>query len=178
MLNGFKHAKTAAEDAARTVTEYVAALEGMPLWAVAEAARRYRDAEVHREDHTFAPSAPQFRLTVLSVLAPYREERALIRRVLDAEILPEPTEEERRRIHERMQSLAAQVCQGADPLRPKRAEVARSLADASDRLIARQLAALGIDDGLKVSPVLRGRIAQMRKEQETKAKLAETANQA
>lgn len=78
---------------------FIAALEDLPTWAVAEACRRYIRREAG-EDHNynFAPSPPVLRKIArdIHVMAAALQDR--LQRLLDAEVVPDPrayTEDER-----------------------------------------------------------------------------------
>jgi hypothetical protein len=176
-LQGFPHGKLSAQEAAMTVAEYVTALHDLPIWATRQAMQRFRRAEVDRDTHTFAPSCAELRLAALDVTEPYRSELSSITRLLSAEVYQAATDAERERVHAAIEALASDLRTRAprDPYRRDKQTLADTMKAASDRLRAKDLAAAGIDDGLKLSLGMREKLALIRADEAAAAKRKEAA---
>ncbi|WP_053081484.1 hypothetical protein [Methylobacterium aquaticum] len=74
--------------------EYVDALEGLPLWAIIEAADRFRRAEtILPRQSRWRPNPPEFVEETRAGLAEIRETQIRLRDVLEAEVVPDPDPE-------------------------------------------------------------------------------------
>jgi len=92
--------------AARTAM-YEAALAGLPLWAIRRAAERFMRGEIERDNHTFAPSPPEWAKAVQAELRPFREQAITIGKVLGAEVEIQRSEAEVERRKARVAELLA-----------------------------------------------------------------------
>lgn len=89
LLNGFEIGQQNVTAVAVRNREYVDALEGLPLWAIMEAADRFRSRQTLLAwNKAFRPHPPEFADEVREGLADLRRQQIQIRDVLAAEILP------------------------------------------------------------------------------------------
>ncbi|TGD98087.1 hypothetical protein [Methylobacterium nonmethylotrophicum] len=94
LLLGFENGRQNAQATQARNGEYLTALEGLPLWAIMEAADRFRTGETLLTwNKAFRPTPPEFADEVREGLADLRRQQIQIRDVLDAEILPTPDPE-------------------------------------------------------------------------------------
>lgn len=178
LLHAFPHGKTSAEDAQRTVLAYGEALAGTPGWALQAAVDRFRRGEVDRENHTFAPSVAELRRECERIAADVHAEARQLRRILAAKVYDEPSPKERERVAAVVEQLAEQLRSTPDGRAERAREAAKRSAEASDRLIAAELARAGIDDGLKLSVEMRNKLAGWKAEADAYAALNRTPNAA
>ncbi|MGE7416743.1 hypothetical protein [Methylobacterium tarhaniae] len=83
---------------------YRSVLAPLPAWAVAAACRRFLDGSAG--GGTFAPTPAELASEVRALIAKQVDERARLLRVLNAEILPEPTEADRAKVAQLAADLA------------------------------------------------------------------------
>jgi hypothetical protein len=69
---------------------YIADLEDLPLWAICEACKAFRRAQVG--EGVFAPTPGELRKYAQGLTTAWIEERAKLQRILDARVLPRLTE--------------------------------------------------------------------------------------
>lgn len=86
------------------VRAYALALEGVPAFALDEAARRILRGEAGLK-HAFMPTPPQLRDIANEVSRPARWHAVQLRRLLDAEIERQVSDEERARVAARFREL-------------------------------------------------------------------------
>lgn len=86
------------------VRAYALALEGVPAFALDEAARRILRGEAGLK-HAFMPTPPQLRDTANEASRPARWHAVQLRRLLDAEVEREVSEEERARVVARFREI-------------------------------------------------------------------------
>jgi hypothetical protein len=167
LLTGFGGTQTAPDAVRLSLALYVSALKRFPLWAVAEACRRFTDGTSETGViSAFAPSPPQFAEEVRRIVEPWLAERGHIVTVLNAKVFCEATPEERARVDrvvaELKESLAASAPEvsAAD----KRQASLNRFVEASDRLAARDCLAASLTPDARVSPGLAKKLAEMRAE--------------
>ncbi|MGE7415463.1 hypothetical protein [Methylobacterium tarhaniae] len=83
---------------------YRSVLAPMPAWAVGAACRRFLDGSAG--GGTFAPTPAELANEVRALIAKQVDERARLLRVLNAEVLPEPTEADRAKVAQLAADLA------------------------------------------------------------------------
>ncbi len=83
---------------------YRSVLAPLPAWAIAAACRRFLDGSAG--GGTFAPTPAELASEVRSLIAKQIDERARLLRVLNAEILPEPTQADRAKVAQLAADLA------------------------------------------------------------------------
>jgi hypothetical protein len=93
-----------AQKMRETITAYVKVLNTFPLWAIEGALRG-----VEKSGDQFPPSAPSIRKEVVKQTERFAEERAMIARVITAQIHRIPTAEERKRVNDLFKSIASDV---------------------------------------------------------------------
>lgn len=96
-----------ADVATARIAMYEAALAGLPLWAIRRAAERFMRGEIERDNHTFAPSPPEWAKAVQAELRPFREQAITIGKVLGAEVEIQRSEAEVERRKARVAELLA-----------------------------------------------------------------------
>lgn len=105
VLAAFPAQATSAEATKARSIMYREALADLPAWSVERAVAFWNRAEHSegRENYAFPPSPPQLRRLARIVSDPVRHQLGELRRLLDAEVIPEPTAKEadtKRRIDE------------------------------------------------------------------------------
>lgn len=96
-----------ADVATARIAMYEAALAGLPLWAIRRAAERFMRGQIERDNHTFAPSPPEWAKAVQAELRPFREQAITIGKVLGAEVEIQRSEAEVERRKARVAELLA-----------------------------------------------------------------------
>lgn len=153
-----------------TMVSYGEALSNLPLWAIEQAVSGYRRGTWG--DPRFVPKPPELAIHVRTIVAPFREERALIERVLNAEIIPAVDEAARARA----QARATEVISGFARQkeldhygRPRsEKEEAQSFVKATERFLKD---AIPTAAGVKISPEMAKKLAGYRAENEQRATL-------
>jgi hypothetical protein len=125
MLLGFGSARASQEDAEAVVTQYVAVLAHLPLWAVQTACRRFASGSVTKTEcpdwqRAYAPSTAQLCQLAESSVRKYWREEQRINDVLNGTPAYRPTEEERARVSKGFVELTAKIT-------PKRRQRSRQL---------------------------------------------------
>jgi hypothetical protein len=95
LLDCFPAAALDDAAAARRAKGFTAALDDIPAWAVEAACRAWLRGEVDGGASRFAPTPPELRKACLQQMAPVIRQRRMLERVLQAEIEPEYSPEER-----------------------------------------------------------------------------------
>lgn len=90
------------------VRGYALALEGVPAFALDEAARRILKGEAGLK-HAFLPTPPQLRDVANEASRPARWHAVQLRRLLEAEVEPETSPEARERVRAMVADLAASL---------------------------------------------------------------------
>lgn len=122
LLSAFPTATGDVDDARLVVQTYLMALDGLPHYAVREAAMRYLSGRVERRDHAYAPKPPELARLARQIATPFRAERYQIGRILAAEIEERPDEAARRAAVERWEKIKAGMLAAGDPDTPKNEE--------------------------------------------------------
>ena len=92
---------------AATIERLVGTLAPYPVWAVSEAVQRFRhNRAVTAWDRGRCPTEPQIVAEVRAIMAPVEAELHRISSILDAEVLPEPTEADRAKVAQLAADLA------------------------------------------------------------------------
>jgi hypothetical protein len=151
---------------------YASTLMKYPSWVISRACRRFTDGTTG--EGRFAPSAAEMARECEAIVAPYREQRHQIETILTAEVYREPTEEERQQVHEHFRKLLSELG-SANSMTDVKPKAKAALANSSQRLIARELAAAGISDGMNIGLALRAKLEQYRRESEAEQKLGDAA---
>ncbi|MGV6876662.1 hypothetical protein ACUSIJ_28850 [Pseudochelatococcus sp. B33] len=108
MLMSFPSYRANITDADREIAQYVENLADTPLWAVHQACAGYQRGE-YGGSTEFPPSAASLSAKARSLAYPFRMELEQIKRILNAQIYHEPTQEERDRVIARFQSVLAET---------------------------------------------------------------------
>ena len=152
------------DEAERRMNIYVAALVGLPDWAI-------RDGMVyalrHARNPQHPPTAAELRSFGDAALADLQDEHRLIEAVLSAKVEAAPESVERRRdvVDRHWASRRGEWNQGLDPSADERRQrVLAECAAASDRLRERDLAAHGVSDGRVMSVALRRQLEEVRRD--------------
>jgi len=108
------------------VGEYIDALRGLPLAAIHAAAERFRNgATLKPWTRRFRPSPAEFATEVREGLIPLRTRLIHARRVLDAEVIGEPSDEDRKKVQTAAAAWLRRASEGEDGLvRPCPEEIA------------------------------------------------------
>jgi len=115
MLLGFSSARVSEEDAEAVVTQYVAVLAHLPLWAVQMACRRFASGSVTKAEcpdwkRAYAPSTAQLCSVAEAPVREYWREQQRISAALNGVPAYRPTEEERARVQDGFGQLLADLC--------------------------------------------------------------------
>lgn len=97
LLDEHATGRTDSTQAGAKTDAYLDALEDLPAWAVREALRRWRRAEVEgvdARDFDFAPKPPRLRKIALGIVNMARGQALRLQRILDAEPIERLTEAE------------------------------------------------------------------------------------
>jgi hypothetical protein len=112
LVEAFASARLTDEQARARAKGYMTALEGMPTWAVAEAARRWLRAECGPQNYDFAPSPPRICQICKDVLAELGAQRHVLQKLLRARVPQITSPEERQRINEGFGALLSTLKYG------------------------------------------------------------------
>jgi hypothetical protein len=158
MMLGFGSARASEEDAEAVVTQYVRALEHLPLWAVEQACLRFARGRVTKSEcpdwkRAYAPSTAQLCHIVEASVAEFWDEERRITAALTGVPAYRPTEAERERVVRGFEELQQQI-------RPDSA--AAAAAAAKTRLKQPQPIAIAVTDALKQSMRERDELEQWR----------------
>lgn len=93
---------------------FMTALDDLPSWAVEGACRAWLRGEVDGGASRYAPAPPELRKAAIQQMTPVLRQRRMLQRVLDAEVLPEYTAEERAAQQDRMARLSAMLATKKD----------------------------------------------------------------
>lgn len=95
LMAGYPSVRLTHEEAARLATTFVAALTGMPLWAIRKACMNWATGRAQGSNAAFPPSAPELRMAADTVARPRQYEAGSIRAILSATVEVLPSEEAR-----------------------------------------------------------------------------------
>jgi hypothetical protein len=114
MLLGFGSARVTEADAEAVVTQYVAVLAHLPLWAVQTACGRFASGHVAKAQcrdwkAAYAPTTAQRCRLAEALVAEYWREEARIRDALEGIPAHRPSLEEHRRVAHRFEQLQQQL---------------------------------------------------------------------
>lgn len=118
LLACFPTAAKDQETAALMADGFLTALDDVPAWAVERACRAWLRGEVDGGAPRFAPTPPELRKVALQQMAPVFREKRSWERVLQAEIEPEYSPEEREAQKRRMERLG-RILAGDETYQPK-----------------------------------------------------------
>jgi len=172
LKSAFPYRNEDSSDVEKVKRLYIAALQSFPEWAISEACRRFLEGRVG--NRTFAPTPPELAAECRSILVAVHEEAGKIDRILEAQVYRLPSPEQQRRIEEGFAKLRDELLSQANPEKRRDDAPVKQLAETSQRLVERELAAAGIGDGLNMSLALRNKMAGIRADLEAKQKLAAT----
>ncbi|AWB21223.1 hypothetical protein DA075_10105 [Methylobacterium currus] len=95
---------------ADAIDDWVKILSPLPVWAVAEAVQRFRESRATTPyDRGRCPTEPQVIAEARVLTAPIDEELRRIAAILDAEVIPEPSPEDREKVAQLVRDLAASL---------------------------------------------------------------------
>lgn len=134
------------EDQSITVAEYVDAMRGLPLAAIHAAAERFRSGTTRLPwNRGFRPTPAQFAAEAREGVIQVRTRLLHARRVLDAEIIHVPTEEELAKVAQAQEAYLQRVprSDGAGQHRPESPQEIQAARDAQIRGEVERLRAAG-----------------------------------
>jgi ribosomal protein L17 len=102
--------------AAARAEGYLMALDGVPLFAIREAVKRFMQSDAGLNP-SYMPKAPELRALVDRLSLPARAHRVHLRRLLEAEVERTPTPEERARVRDLVENLKASLAAPVEDIR-------------------------------------------------------------
>lgn len=105
MLSFFTARGVSEDEARRAVQKYADDLSCLPLWAVAQTCRDASRGRIEELNPDMPPSAARLRRYADQLIAPFAIEQWQLKRVLEARVVPEATEEEKQRVGAAMAAL-------------------------------------------------------------------------
>lgn len=164
-VSALRGAFSAAQDevsAGFAAALYARALQGFPLWAISEACGRFLENRTATPwKPAFCPTPPEMAAECRAILAPVYTERAVILKVLSAEVQrdPDPVAAEEARV-----AVAGAFERWSETIKPQiqnRATVEDTKRQAEEKLSEY---ARGMGQPIKVSPILASTLERMKAE--------------
>lgn len=165
LMAGYPSLRLTHEEAARTAATFVAALAGMPLWAIRKACLDWACGRVQGSNPAFPPSAPELRLATNKAAAFRQHEAGTIDVILKAEVERLPTDEERAKALAYWHDTVRPMLQHTDVSDKPSATTSREeQIEANDRLRERERRQQGARPGGTRTPQMDQYLGRMRAE--------------